>query len=112
VSVVLAQLDTLDLGWFVAALFAAIYVLEMAVFVKARRRLYMEGFMRGYDKAAANAKEAESYRTIDFAGVKVARELAPLIIEEADGAHVLTRAGKRLKLARHDDSFLVTEDRG
>jgi len=60
-SGLLARLDTLDLGWFVAALFAAIYILEMALFVKARRRTWMEGVVHGYALAAKQVKERDSY---------------------------------------------------
>lgn len=47
--------------------------------------------------------------TIDFGGVKIARELVPHILHAADGALVLTRHGEKLRISRpRVEEFVVT----
>ena len=42
-------------------------------------------------------------------GIHIAQELIPEILDLADGAHVLTRYGRRLRLRRTGDTFTVTD---
>jgi hypothetical protein len=60
----LAALDNADPFGFIAVLFGLLYVLEMVLFVRARRKTWFAGVLHGYEIAARQAAEAESYRMV------------------------------------------------